>query len=91
MRKAYDSPRIWTEKYFETSALSCAKTTDPPPGSWHFGSAYDTFTGHLSGGFGASASVSGSVGVGFGSGGTTMSYRYGAAGGLCLTWVTFSS
>jgi hypothetical protein len=91
MTKDYRKPTVFTEKSFETSALSCAKTTDPPPGSWHFSSAYDTFTGHLGGGFGASASVSGSAGIGFGTGGTTMSYRFGAAGGLCLTWITYSS
>lgn len=88
MRKTYVSPRIVTQKSFETSALSCAKTPDHPPGSWHFSSAYDTFTGHLGGGFGGSESISGTTGIGFGPGGTSQSYSYA---GLCGNWVTFSS
>ena len=89
MKKAlYKKPVIKSEKSFETSALACAKTTDPPPGSWHTGSAYDTFTGHFGGGFGGSESVSGSAGIGFGPGGTSGSYYYG---GMCGNWITYSS
>jgi hypothetical protein len=89
MKKAiYSKPRIATEKTFETSALACGKTTDPPPGSWHTGSAYDTFTGHMGGGFAGSESVSGSGGIGFGPGGTSGSYVYS---GMCGNWVTYSS
>jgi len=88
MRKTYVSPRIVTQKSFETSALSCAKTPDHPPGSWHFSSAYDTFTGHLGGGFGGSESISGSAGIGFGPGGTSASYLIS---GQCTNWITYSS
>ena len=89
MRKNYASPRVRSELLFETSALACAKTTDPPPGSWHFGSGYDTFSGHFGPGFGGSESISGgSYGVGFGPGGTSGSYHYT---GLCGNWITFSS
>jgi hypothetical protein len=89
MKKAmYSKPVIKSEKSFETSALACGKTTSPPPGSWHTGSAYDTFTGHFGSGFGGSASVSGSAGIGFGPGGTSGSYVYS---GMCGNWITYSS
>ena len=90
MKKAlYKKPVIKSEKSFETSALACAKTTDPPPGSWHTGSAYDTFTGHLNSGMGANESVfPGNVGVGFGPGGTSAFYAYS---GLCGNWVMLAS
>ena len=87
-KKEYSKPVISTETSLETSALACGKSSDPPAGSWHGGSAYDTFTGHYGGGFGGSASVSGQAGVGFGPGGTSQSYAYS---GLCGNWVTFSS
>ena len=81
MKKAlYSKPVIKSEKSFETSALACAKTTDPPPGSWHTGSAYDTFTGHFGPGMGGNESNSGQAGIGFGPGGTSGSYAYS---GLC--------
>lgn len=87
--KKYTKPSIITEKSFETSALACGKTTTPPAGSRHFTSAYDTFTGHLGGGMGASSSVSpGQAGVGFGPGGTSGTYGYA---GLCGNWVTLTS
>jgi hypothetical protein len=88
MRKTYHRPRIVSEQRFETSALACAKTSPPPPGHWHFGSAYDTFTGHLAGGFGGSESITGSAGIGYGPGGTSASYYYA---GMCGNWVTFAS
>ena len=88
MRRDYDTPCIITEKCFETSALACAKTTDPPPGSWHFGHPYDTFTGHFGGGFGGDESLTGSAGIGFGPGGTSGSY---VASGQCTNWITYSS
>ena len=87
MKRIYDPPHIQSEKCFETTALNCAKAIDPPPGSWHFGSAYDTFTGHRAGGFGGSESASGSAGIGYGPGGTTQSYAYE---GLCGNWVTYT-
>lgn len=90
MKLKYESPRICSVNSFETSALSCAKTTDPPPGSWHFSAPYDTFTGHLGGGLGGSESLSGSAGIGWGPGGTSMSGHYEAYG-LCSNWVTYSS
>ena len=89
MKKAlYSKPVIKSEKSFETSALACGKTTDPPPGSHHMSSAYDTFTGHFGSGFGGSASASGSAGIGFGPGGTSQNYGYA---GQCSNWVTYSS
>jgi hypothetical protein len=88
MSKAYRTPSIVSDRNFETDALSCAKTPDPPPGSHHFYSAYDTWTGHLGPGFGASASQTGSAGVGFGPGGTSQSYQYS---GLCVNWVTLAT
>jgi hypothetical protein len=87
--KKYSKPTIFTEKSFETSALACGKTATPPAGSHHFASAYDTFTGHLGSGFGASESVTpGQAGVGFGPGGTSQSFSYV---GLCGSWVTLVS
>ena len=88
MKRKYAVPRCFSDKCFETTALSCGLTSDSPPGSWHFGSAYDTFTGHLGSGFGASESASGAAGVGFGPGGTTASYYMS---GLCNNWVLYSS
>ena len=88
MKRDYATPSIETESCFETSALACAKTTDPPPGSWHTGSPYDTFSGHFGPGFGGSESNSGSPGIGFGPGGTSSSYHYY---GMCTNWITFSS
>jgi hypothetical protein len=86
MRLPYDKPVIQTEQTFETSALACGKTDAGDPGSRHFASAYDTFTGHF--GPGRTESVSGSAGVGFGPGGTSQSYNYS---GLCGNWVQMSS
>ncbi len=79
-KKRYGRPKVLSEKCFETSALSCGKTSDPPPGSRHFGSPFDTFTGHFQVWLGAPASNSGSYGIGFGPGGTSKSYPYS---GLC--------
>lgn len=84
----YMKPGIQSQKTLETSALACAKTTDPPPGSWHTGGAYDTFTGHFGGGFGGDESLTGSAGIGFGPGGTSNSTAYA---GMCGTWITYSS
>ena len=86
MRK-YCKPFIISQRSLETSALACGKTTDPPPGSFHFSSSYDSLTGHFGPGFGGSESVSGSAGTGWPHGGST-SYPYSA---LCTNWVTFSS
>ncbi len=97
MRKPYAPPWIVSERSFETNALDCAKSSPPPPGSHHFYSAYDTFTGHFGAGFDQpyghtpqdpNASVSGSAGIGWGPGGTSNSYQYS---GMCLNWVTLSS
>ncbi len=82
-KRSYRTPRVISEKTFETTALACAKVSDPPPGSWHFGSAYDTFTGHFGEPLGTMESLSGSTGIGFGPGGTSGSYVYS---GLC-NWV----
>jgi hypothetical protein len=88
-KRPYSPPSIRTEVSFETTALACAKTPDPPPGSFHFGAAYDTFTGHFGTTWGTwDESISGSFGVGFGPSGSTVSYGYS---GLCLNWVTFAS
>ena len=88
MRRRYRAPSMVSDRNFETDALSCAKTPDPPPGSWHFYSAYDTWTGHLGAGFGASESQTGSAGIGFGPGGTSQVYGYS---GMCLNWVTLNT
>lgn len=88
MRLKYAAPHICSEKCFETSALGCGKTTNPPPGSWHFSNAFDTFTGHFHGFTGYPASDSGSVSLGYGFGGTSRSYPYA---GLCTNWVLYSS
>ena len=88
-KKTYASPRIKSDKSFETSALACAKTSDPPYGAWHFAHAYDTFSGHWGPGFGTGESVTGTAGIGFGSGlATSLSYNYV---GLCGNWITFAS
>lgn len=76
MKRDYAAPTIMSEKSFETSALACGKTTDPPAGSYHFTGAYDTWTGHYGPGMGGSESASGSIGIGFGPGGTSLSYWY---------------
>lgn len=86
MRLPYGKPVIQTEQTFETSALACGKTDASDPGSRHFASAYDTFTGHF--GPGRTESDSGSAGVGFGPGGSSQSYHYA---GLCGNWVQMSS
>ncbi len=93
MRDKYRTPRIDSQKVFETSALACAKNPDdPPPGSWHFGSAYDTFTGHFGPGWNdvtwGTESQSQATGIGFGPGGSTVSYEIS---GLCANWITFVS
>ncbi len=85
--KFYCKPSISSTQSFETSALSCGKTTDPPPGSFHFGSGYSAFTGHFGGGFGGSESVSGSA-LGGTPGMSSQSYQYS---GLCQNWVTWQS
>lgn len=87
--KKYAKPAVHSERSFETSALACAKTASPPAGSHHFSSAYDTFTGHLGSGMGPSESVSpGTIGVGFGPGGTSSSYAFT---GLCGIWLRGAS
>ena len=83
----YSKPSIVSQRSFETSALACGKMSDPPPGSWHTGSAYDTFTGHFGLYAGTRESQSGSIGIGFGPGGTSGSGGYYATCG----WVVFSS
>jgi len=87
--REYAAPQIRTERCYEASALACAKlpgTTNP--GSWHTGSAFDTFTGHSGPGFGTSESNSGSAGIGYGPGGTSRSYFYI---GLCEYWIMWGS
>ena len=87
MKKEYRKPGVTTETSFETASLTCGKTPDHPPGSWHFTGAYDTFTGHYGPAMGGSESMSGSLGVGL-TGPASTSYAYS---GLCTNWVTFSS
>lgn len=86
--RIYLKPSITSSASFDSSALACGKTPDPPPGSIHLGSAYDTFTGHFGDGFGGSESVSGAAGIGFGPGGTSQS---GTWSNLCGNWITYSS
>lgn len=88
MRRQYHAPSIDSEHCFETSALACGKTSNPPPGSFHFRSGYyEAWTGHLGPGFGGSESMSGSAWAGSGVMGS-QSYEYS---GLCLNWVTWQS
>ncbi len=87
MKKNYRSPTIQSEESFETSALACGKQAQPPSGSHHFYSAYDTFTGHLGPGMATSSAI-GSAGVGFGPGGTSQVYGYA---GLCVNWVSLNT
>lgn len=88
MKKRYRHPQVSSEASFDTTALACGKTPVPPPGSHHFISAYDTFTGHLGPALGTESSVNpGQAGVGVGLN-TSQSYGYN---GLCLNWVTLSS
>ena len=84
----YRKPFIGTEKFFETSALACGKTPNPPAGAHHWSFAYETFTGHLGPGFGTDSSVFGQAGLGFGSAGTSLSY---SLEGLCSNWVLLAS
>lgn len=86
-KRPYKMPSMISETCFETTALACAKVSNAPPGSWHFSSAYDTFSGHFGGAMGTQESMSGSTGVGFGPGGTTQSYVYS---GLC-NWVGYGT
>jgi hypothetical protein len=89
MRKpTYRAPSIESARCYETSALACGKTNDPPPGSRHWGTFYqNSFTGHFGPGFGASESNSGTIPPGTGAV-TSMSYPYS---GLCTNWVTWQS
>ncbi len=87
-RKPYASPSVVSDRAFTGWALACGKFPVPSPGSYHFYSAYDTFTGHLGPGFTANESQTGQAGVGFGPGGTSMSYAWS---GLCINWVTLST
>ena len=88
MAKQYYPPTVRSEEGFQTSALACGKTATPPPGSWHFYGAYDTFTGHMGPALGVNESMYGQVGLGFGPAGTSLSYPYS---GLCLNWVTLAT
>ncbi len=88
LKRGYKTPSVVSERSFETNVLACAKGASPSPGSHHFYSAYDTFTGHLGPGFGVHSSQSGAAGIGFGPGGTSNTYAYS---GMCLNWVTLTS
>ena len=92
MKRRYLPPSMVSERSFETSALACAKGPDGMAGSHHFYSAYDTFTGHFGPGWETiqpgMQSLTGSAGVGFGPGGTSLSYPYD---GICINWVTLNS
>ena len=93
MKEVYRQPWIVTQKVFDTTALACAKAPDsPPPGSWHFSSAYDTFTGHFGTGWNnvtwGTESQSQATGVGFGPGGSSSSYTISL---LCSRWIHFAS
>lgn len=86
-RRHYHAPGISTDRCYETSALACGKTGDPPPGSFHFGQGIN-LTGHLGPGFGGSESVSGTAIVSTSPGLFSQSYSYS---GLCLNFVTWQS
>jgi len=84
--KMYRRPSISSERVFETNALACGKTTDPPPGSFHMPPGGPYLTGHFGPGFGGSESVSGSAGFTLPPGSTSYAYT-----GMCTIWITFSS
>jgi hypothetical protein len=73
---------VVSESSFETGALACAKTADPPPGSWHFGPG-TSFTGHFGPGLGESQS-----GTAVATGPSSFSYPYSL---LCTNWVTLAT
>ena len=86
----YNKPSMVSEKSFENSALACGKTTNPPPGSYHFMDGSATFTGHAGPAFGGSESISGGSGHSqlYVPGNSSDSISFS---GLCLDWVTYSS
>jgi hypothetical protein len=84
--KTYAKPVVVSDKVYETSALACGKTTDPPPGSYHIRPNGPFITGHFGPGFGGSESMSGSAGTAWPPGSTSYSYY-----GLCTNWVTYAS
>jgi len=88
-RLTYRTPSIESERSCETSALACGKTSDPPPGSFHWGPpGHNVFTGHFGPGFGGSESESGTI---YGTGtppNSSHSYSYA---GLCSNWVSWHS
>jgi hypothetical protein len=94
MKKWYRAPHLFTEKSFETSALGCAKTAVPPPGSHHLTAAYDTFTGHTGTWLGAyptffTITANASTGVGYaGNACTSASLDYATA---CIGVTTIHS
>jgi len=86
-KRAYQPPVIESARSYETSALACGKTNDPPPGSFHF-SQYLAMTGHFGPGFGPDESVSGTAMTGTSPMMASQSYSYA---GLCTNWVTWQS
>ena len=81
-KRRYVRPSAVSENAFESSALACAKTATPPPGSWHFG-AGTSFTGHFGPGLGESQ-----TGTAVAAGASSFSYPYSL---LCSNWVMLST
>jgi len=86
-RRAYRPPAIESEKCYETSALACGKTTDPPPGSYHF-RPFIHLSGHFGPGMGPQESESGTFMSMTSPMLESQSYSYA---GLCSNWVSFQS
>jgi hypothetical protein len=85
-RREYRRPGIQSERVFETSALACGKTVNPPPGSYHIRPGGPYWTGHFGPGMGGYESLSGSVGTAWPPGSTSVAYST-----LCTNWITFHS
>jgi hypothetical protein len=84
MKRMYKRPSIFSEKTYETYALSCAKIHIPPSGSFHLTSAYDTFVGHTGtwlGGYPTFFTVTANTttGIGYGTGCTSQYMDYSTA------------
>ena len=86
-RRAYRPPSSSSEKCYETSALACGKTSDPPPGSYHFRPQI-FLAGHWGPGMGAYESTSGTFMSGTSPMMESQSYSYA---GLCSNWVSWQS
>jgi hypothetical protein len=84
MKKYYRRPIIFSEKAWETSALTCGLYSLPPAGSHHMTSAYDTFKGHTGSWLGSyptyfTVTANTTTGTGYGTGCTSQYLDYTTA------------